>query len=50
MIEVLDAEPGLANTAGDSSFIERPERGLTRFENRGRRLGHRVYDLEYRRA
>jgi tRNA (guanine-N7-)-methyltransferase len=50
MIEVLDAEPGLANTAGDGRFIERPERGLTRFENRGRRLGHRVFDLEYRRA
>jgi len=50
MIEVLGAEPGLANTAGDGRFIERPERGLTRFENRGRRLGHRVFDLEYRRT
>lgn len=49
MIEVLGAEAGLGNTAGDARFIERPERGLTRFENRGQRLGHRVFDLEYRR-
>ena len=49
MLEVLEVEPGLVNTAGDRQFIERPERGVTRFESRGRRLGHRVFDLCFKR-
>ncbi|HEY5559883.1 MAG TPA: tRNA (guanosine(46)-N7)-methyltransferase TrmB [Steroidobacteraceae bacterium] len=50
MLEVLAAEPGLANAAADGRFVEAPpDRGITRFENRGRRLGHCVFDLEYRR-
>ena len=49
MLEVLNAEPGLVNAAADGSYIAKPDRGVTRFENRGRRLGHRVFDLEYRR-
>ena len=49
MLEVLNAEPALANAADGMRFIERPDRDHTRFENRGRRLGHRVFDLEYRR-
>lgn len=49
MLEVLDAEPALVTAADGARFIERPDRGLTRFENRGRRLGHQVFDLEYRR-
>lgn len=49
MLEVLNAEPALENAADRARFIERPDRGLTRFENRGRRLGHQVFDLEYRR-
>ena len=49
MFEVLDAEPALENVAGARRYVERPDRGLTRFENRGRRLGHQVFDLEYRR-
>jgi tRNA (guanine-N7-)-methyltransferase len=50
MLEVLDAEPALENVAGARRYVERPDRGLTRFENRGRRLGHEVLDLEYRRV
>jgi tRNA (guanine-N7-)-methyltransferase len=50
MLEVLGAEPGLANSAPGGRFVERPERGATRFETRGRRLGHRVFDLEYVRS
>lgn len=50
MLEVLNAEPGLVNAAEGGRFVERPDRGITRFENRGKRLGHRVFDLEYRRA
>ncbi len=47
MLEVLDASPALANTAPGGGCVERPERGATRFERRGRRLGHQVFDLEY---
>ncbi len=51
MLEVLDAEPSLANAAGDSAFSSRPDdRPLTRFEDRGRRLGHGVWDLIYKKA
>ena len=50
MQEVLRASPGFVNAAAEGGCIERPERAATRFENRGRRLGHRVFDLEYRRT
>jgi tRNA (guanine-N7-)-methyltransferase len=51
MLAVLDAEPLLANAAGRGSFASRPaERPLTRFEQRGMRLGHEVFDLVYRRV
>jgi len=49
MLEVLGAEPRLVNTAPDGRFIGAGERASTRFEARGRRLGHAVYDLEFRR-
>ena len=50
MLEVLNAEPRLANAAAGGRFIEDPAaRGPTRFEQRGRRLGHDVFNLEYRR-
>ncbi|MEX0733822.1 MAG: tRNA (guanosine(46)-N7)-methyltransferase TrmB [Steroidobacteraceae bacterium] len=47
MLEVLNAVPEFANAAPGNGCIERPDRGATRFEDRGRRLGHRVFDLEY---
>lgn len=47
---VLDAEPGLENPAGDGQYAQRnEERPTTRFEARGVRLGHQVWDLAYRR-
>jgi tRNA (guanine-N7-)-methyltransferase len=50
MREVLDASDAFANVAGDAGFMPRnEERPLTRFERRGHRLGHGVWDLEYRR-
>jgi tRNA (guanine-N7-)-methyltransferase len=50
MREVLDASNDFENIAGDAGFMPRnPERPLTRFEKRGQRLGHGVWDLEYRR-
>ncbi len=51
MREVLDASPIFANVAADTGFVARSaERALTRFERRGQRLGHGVWDLEYRRT
>jgi tRNA (guanine-N7-)-methyltransferase len=47
MLEVLDASPGFANAAPGGGCVDRPERGATRFERRGQRLGHRVFDFEY---
>jgi tRNA (guanine-N7-)-methyltransferase len=46
MLRVLeDCEP-FSNTAGPHSFVERPnERPLTKFESRGKKLGHEVWDL-----
>ncbi len=49
MLEVLDAEPALENVAGDAHFVPRPDdRPVTKFERRGERLGHAIFDLEYR--
>ncbi|CAM5274607.1 tRNA (guanosine(46)-N7)-methyltransferase TrmB [Leifsonia shinshuensis] len=49
MIDVLDAEPALVNVAGPGGFIPRPDdRPVTKFERRGERLGHAIFDLEYR--
>lgn len=48
MLEVLSAEPGLANTA--AGFAERPaHRPLTKFEQRGLTRGHGVWDLVFAR-
>ena len=48
MLEVLAAEPALENTA--DGFAPRPDyRPLTKFENRGLKLGHGVWDLVFRR-
>ena len=47
MRAVLDAEP-LLLSATPGGFAPRPaDRALTRFEQRGERLGHAVFDLEY---
>lgn len=47
MLEVLDACPRLANAAGAGQFLPAPARPRTRFERRGRGLGHEVRDLLY---
>jgi tRNA (guanine-N7-)-methyltransferase len=46
MLEVLGAEPALQNTA--EGYAEKPSyRPLTKFENRGLKLGHGVWDLVF---
>jgi tRNA (guanine-N7-)-methyltransferase len=48
MLEVLSAEPTLANTA--EGYAPKPDyRPLTKFENRGLKLGHGVWDLVFRK-
>jgi tRNA (guanine-N7-)-methyltransferase len=48
MLEVLRAEPLLKNSSED--FAPKPDyRPLTKFENRGLKLGHGVWDLVFRR-
>ncbi len=50
MIEVMEQAPGYKNIAANGPFIERPdERPLTKFEARGHRLGHGVWDIKYQR-
>ena len=51
MMAVLEAFPSLfENDAGPSGFLPRPaDRPLTKFEQRGHRLGHQVWDLVFRR-
>lgn len=49
MLEVLGAEPLLKNTA--AGYAPKPEyRPLTKFERRGLRLGHGVWDLVFTRV
>ncbi|HEX4797700.1 MAG TPA: tRNA (guanosine(46)-N7)-methyltransferase TrmB [Burkholderiales bacterium] len=49
MLEVLSAEPSLENTA--TGYADRPDtRPETKFERRGIKLGHRVWDLVFRKT
>lgn len=49
MLQVLRAEPSLRNTA--DGYAPRPDyRPVTKFENRGLRLGHGVWDLVFVRG
>jgi tRNA (guanine-N7-)-methyltransferase len=55
MLQVLSAEPSLVNTAVNTSddpsgYVPRPDyRPQTKFETRGLKLGHRVWDLVFRK-
>lgn len=53
VLEMLRAEPQLQNTAAkeNNGYAEKPEyRPLTKFENRGLKLGHGVWDLVFTRV
>jgi tRNA (guanine-N7-)-methyltransferase len=46
IVNALDATPILHNEAGHLAFSERPDwRPLTKYERRGLRLGHQVFDI-----
>jgi tRNA (guanine-N7-)-methyltransferase len=50
MLVVLEASEGFDNATGPGQFAPRPDyRPPTKFERRGQRLGHDVWDLIYRR-
>lgn len=50
MLEVMSAAEGFANLSQTKNYVERPEhRPLTKFEKRGQRLGHGVWDLMFER-
>lgn len=50
MLEVMEVAEGYENTASKGEYHPRPEfRPLTKFENRGEKLGHGVWDLIYKR-
>jgi tRNA (guanine-N7-)-methyltransferase len=48
MLAVCNADPHLASLSADHTYVPRPDfRASTRFERRGERLGHGVWDLAY---
>jgi len=51
MLEVMNAQEGFVNTASDGGTVPKPaDRPDTKFEKRGEKLGHGVWDLVYRRS
>jgi len=50
MLKVLQTENGWHNCSSSDDYIPRPEnRPLTKFEKRGEKLGHGVWDLMFQR-
>jgi tRNA (guanine-N7-)-methyltransferase len=50
MLEVLNPHADFLNLSTDQTYIARdPNRAPTRFERRGERLGHEVFDLSFER-
>ncbi len=50
MLEVMRVAPGFSNTSEFGDYVPRPDsRPLTKFERRGHRLGHGVWDLGFQR-
>jgi tRNA (guanine-N7-)-methyltransferase len=48
MLEVMAAAPGYCNQSSTGGYIPRPDfRPETKFERRGERLGHGVWDLMF---
>ncbi|ADU70531.1 tRNA (guanosine(46)-N7)-methyltransferase TrmB [Pantoea sp. At-9b] len=51
MLEVMSSIQGYQNLSGSHDYVPRPEtRPLTKFEQRGQRLGHGVWDLMFERV
>lgn len=51
MLEDMLSSEGYKNLSETNDYVPRPEnRPLTKFENRGQRLGHGVWDLQFERT
>jgi len=51
MMKVMNATEGYRNLSGQAAYAERPDyRPLTKFEVRGQKLGHGVWDLLFERV
>ena len=51
MMRVMNTAEGYENTAGKDQYLPRPDyRPLTKFEQRGQRLGHGVWDLIFKKV
>ena len=51
MLEVMSASEGFQNLSEQGDYVPRPDqRPLTKFEQRGHRLGHGVWDLMFERV
>ncbi|WP_255611904.1 tRNA (guanosine(46)-N7)-methyltransferase TrmB [Marinobacterium arenosum] len=51
MMEVMSAAEGYRNQMGDGQYAPQPEwRPVTKFQKRGERLGHGVWDLMFERT
>lgn len=51
MLEVMNNVDGYKNLSAENNYVPRPEsRPLTKFEQRGQRLGHGVWDLMFERV
>jgi tRNA (guanine-N7-)-methyltransferase len=50
MLEDMSTAPGYKNLSEANNYVPRPDsRPLTKFENRGQRLGHGVWDIQFQR-
>lgn len=50
MLEVMSSIPGYRNQSAEKNYVPRPDsRPVTKFEQRGHRLGHGVWDLMFER-
>lgn len=51
MMKVMNQAEGFENSAGKDQYLPRPDyRPLTKFEQRGQRLGHGVWDLIFKKV
>jgi len=50
MLEVMNDAEGFSNTSATQDYVERPAyRPITKFEVRGQKLGHGVWDIIFKR-
>lgn len=51
MLEDMQSAPGYENLSSTNDYVPRPDsRPLTKFEQRGHRLGHGVWDLQFKKV